>query len=817
MINKIVRKSMNKKKGLLFAIIVLLVISSLFVGISHFVYDTMANNYEQIKVDSNVEDFRIYTLPVADKQFEQIYTDDVIEGFENKFAVSLELEELANYKSDVDGERNYTIVKYNPEDQINKVVLEDGELPTGEHDILIQPQAAVQAGLKIGDTLTIGKVDYTISGTGYLVEYLMPADFANNVIYPDFDKFMPVMMSPSAYNNLNRDSDNLTFNEVYKGKFFDYKDKEAKRQKIYDKMIDYKPLNIPVLDDNGMPQITKTGQLVTKKVNRFLMVLDRDFNPTISSVEGEIQGQQTTFTFLAMLLSVITIFLATILVNSVFKAQRREMGIMKAEGVSIPKLGLGFAFYIAVVIIIGGTIGAFLSTYGAEAMRSMYSQIFMLKDYMITDDIIRVVIVELAKIGIAMVLVIYFVSIRKNLNTPTLHLVKNINSEKAPKHNVGKLFKRLNFVRKYQLNLMLRNLSKTFLLGFAVIISSFLLLLGVLMYGAVHNMMDNMYGENFKFSYVAMYSENNIKNEGDVENGMISQTVKLVSVPRESELAEPLTGNENVNFEAYDFDTSTTVNLHDTDGNKLSNDYDGAIASSGFMKQYNLQVGDTITVKNPYKADGDNVDIEIVAETSDYFLPFVYMPLDVYQATFDIRDDMINGYQSTEELTAATKKQILTDDPAAFIYEAADMEEMMGDGLRLFNLSIVIIAILASIIAFVALYSISSVIIESNSKTISVMKVLGYSSKEVRTMTIGMYKWLVVGIYLVSIPLLQYSIQAAVNTAMADMDFTIPIKLNLPMALLGLGLIFIVYLIASSLTYRKIEKIKLAESLKADE
>lgn len=816
MINKIVRKSMGKKKGLLFAIIVLLVISSMFVGISHFVYDTMDNNYTQIKIDSNVEDFRIYPLPVTDDIFKQLYTDDVIEGLERKFSVSLELEQLASYKSDKDGDRNYTIVKYNPSDQIDKVVLEDGKLPTAKNEILIQPQAASQAGLAIGDSLKIGNVNYKISGTGYLVEYLMPADFANNVLYPDFDKFMPVMMSASGYEGLNKDSDNLTFNRVYKGKFFKYKDSDNKRQKIYDRMVEYKQLNIPELDDNGKPQITKTGQLVTKEVNRFLVVLDRDFNPTISSIENEIQGSKTTFTFLARLLSIITIFLATILVNSVFKAQCREIGIMKAEGVSIPKLGFGFAFYMIVVIAIGGIIGSVLSTFGAEALRNVYAKTFMLKDYMITNDTIMLVASDLLKIGIVMIIVIYFISIRKNLNTPTLHLVKNISSEKTPKYNIGKIFKHLNFVRKYQLNLVLRNWSKTVLLGFAVLVSSFLLLLGILMYDSVHNMMDNVYGENFKFSYVVMYSKDNIKNEDEVENGMISKTMDLVSVPRAAELETPLTGKETVNFEAYDFDKSTTVNLSDTEGNRITNEYKGLIASSGFMKKYNLQIGDQITVKNPFKVD-ENVDVEIVAETDDFFLPYVYMPLDTFQSTFGIRSDMINGYQATGELTPAINKQIEKEDPAAFVYESADMEEMMGDSMQMLNIAIVIIAVLASIIAFVALYSISSVIIESNSKTISVMKVLGYSTKEIRKMTIGIYKWLVIILYILSIPLLQYSIQSAVNKAMADMDFSIPIKLNIPLSLLGLVLIFIVYMAASSLTYRKIEKIKLAESLKADE
>lgn len=817
MINKIVRKSMNKKKGLLLAIVVLLVISSLFVGISHFVYDTMDKNYTQMKIDSNVEDFRMYPLPVTEADFKQMYDQEYITDLEQEFKVDLELEQMANYKSDAKEQRNYTLIKYNPDDNIDKVILEDGELPTAKNEIFIQPQAATQIGVSIGDTLEIGNVNYTISGTGYLIEYVMPADFANNVVYPDFDKFMPVLLSEQGYEQLDQDSDNLTFSQVYKGKF-DNEVKDIKdRLEINEKMTKFQPLDVPVLDDNGMPQMTATGEMVTEEQNRFLFTLDRDINPTISSVSNEIQGSQTTFTFLAGLLSIITIFLATILVNSVFKSQRREIGIMKAEGVSIPKLGFGFALYMTVVIVVSGIIGSVLSTFGANAFRGLYAETFMLKDYLITNDTIKLVASDLAKIGIVMIIAIYFISIRKNLNTPTLQLIKNINSEKAPKHNVGKLFKRLSFVRKYQLNLALRNLSKTVLLGFAVLISSFLILLGILMYDSVHNMMGNMFGENFTYSYAVMYSQDNIKNEDEVENGFINKSIDLVSVPREDELEEPLTGEETVTIEAYDFDNNPTVNLNDLDGNPITNDDQGLIATSGFMKNYNLQVGDEITVKNPYDGDGAEVTLEIVNETNDFFLPYVYMPIDTFHSTFDIRDNLINGYYATEPLTAKVQKQVSKDDAGAFIRESADMEDMMGDSLRMLNVAIVIIGVLASIIAFVALYSISSVIIESNSKTISVMKVLGYSTKEIRRMTIGIYKWLVILIYVLSIPLLQTSIQTIVNLAMADMDFTIPIRLNVPLSLLGLIIIYGVYMIASTLTYRKIQKIKLAESLKADE
>ncbi len=815
MINKIVRKSMRKKRGLIIAISILIIISSLFVGLSHFVYDKMEENYLQLQNEANVEDFRLYTLPVSDEEFEQIYTDDLISRLESKFAMNLEEQEIATYRPEDSDERAYGITKYNPDDEIDTIILEAGSLPEKSDEILVQPQALIQAGLAIGDTTSIDGTDYQVSGTGYLTTEIMPADFAGNMLYPNFDKYMPVVMSAQAFENLNADSNDLTFSTVYKGKF-DKTMKLQKRQNKYSAIIDEASFEMPVLDDSGNPQFTERGQLVTQEVNGFLAALDRTMNPNISSVENEVNGSRTTFIFLAGILSVLTIFLATILINSVFKAQRREMGIMKAEGVSIGKLGLGFAFYIFLLITISAVIGAGLSTFAANGMRGMYEEIFMLKDYDITSNVITNVVVDLSVIAIAMLIIIYFVSIRRNLNTPTLHLIKNISSEKAPKHNVGKYFKRLSFVRKYQLNLVLRNLSKTVLLGFAVYVSSFLLLLGVLMYTSVHNMTDNMYGENFKFNYVVMFSENNIMNEDEVENPMISQAVPLLKVPDDVELDEPLEDGDKITIEAYDFDESTVVNLEDVNGEKLTNENEGLIASSGFLKEYNLEVGDELVVENPYDV-GEKLKLTIVNETDDFFLPYCYMPLDYYQEVFGIRDDMINGYQSTGDLTNAVKKDILNQDPGAFVYEAADMEQMMGDSLQMLNVAIVIIGVLAAIIAFVALYAISSVIIESNSKTISVMKVLGYSSREVRTMTIGIYKWLVIGIYLVSIPLLQWMIQTTVNTAMADMDFVIQINLNYVYSLLGLVVILVVYLIASKLTYRKIEKIKLAESLKADE
>ncbi len=816
MINKIVRKSMLKKKGLLIAISILIIISTVFIGMSHFVYDTMANNYEQLQAEANIEDFRLYTLPVSSENHDKVYTSDLIARLERKFDISLERVDSTIYKTDDDTQLSYGISKYIEDDQIDQIILQDGQLPTKQGQVLLLPQALTELGLQVGDEITIAEKKYTISGSGYMANWIMPSDFTNNQMFPDLTKFNPIVMNANSYDKLDKDSKDFTFSIAYKGKFFNSKMKQQKRLRKYEQIEDASAINIPVLDDMGKPQITKTGQIVTKQINLFPFALDRSYNPNISSIENEIKGSRTAFTFLAGLLSIITVFLATILVNSVFKSQRREMGIMKAEGVSISKLGFGFAVFILIIILISGAIGGYISTYTSVAMRDLYSNMFMLKEYQISDGIISQVVIQILTTSLIMIIAIYYFSIRRNLNTPTLHLIKNISSEKTPKYNIGKYFRRLSFVRKYQLNLLLRNISKTILLTFAVFVSSFLLLLGALMYTSMHNMMGNMYKENFTFEYVVLFNDNSFASESDYPNGMISTSARLKSVSNEQLLDEPLTGEEVVNIEAYDFDKTQTVHLTDTDGNKISNDLDGVIASTGFMKNYNLEIGDQIIVENPFDVTSE-VKLNIVAETNDFFLPYVYMPIDTFRREFSVRDDMINGYQSTVPLTNDVKKEIKEKDPSAFIYESTDAEEMMGDALQTLNVAILIIATLAAIIAFIAMYSISTVIIESNSKTISVMKVLGYTSAEVRTMTIGVYKWLVIFIYLISIPLLEQIIQSTVDYAMRDMDFNIPINLNYRLSLLGIIVIYLVYILSSQITYRKIDKIKLSESIKADE
>lgn len=815
MLSKIVRKSMHKKRGLLIAISILIMISSLFVGLSEFVYTTMQEDVNKLYTKSNVEDFTLNTLPLNSDEYTEYYNQDLLTELEEKYDVVLQEREIATYQRDSEADCIYQVYQYNPDDQIDKFILTDGQMPEKANELALQVDALDYLDLRIGDEFSLDGITYQIVGSGYLVNEVMPISPANQVLRPNYEQYMPLILSESAYTELDFNNPNWTKQNLIIGQFKQNLSTNEKSEVLFN-IAEETTVKIPVLDQNGQAQLSADNQVVTEDISLFPGTMSFDQNANISTPLKEIQANTATFKFLSSIMTIITIALSTILINSVFKAQGREMGILKAEGVSQSKLELGFVGYMTILIAFMSLLGALLSMQVAKQMRNLYSTMFIFEQNPASNQVLISVLTTTIIIIILTVIIIYFASIRRNLKTPVLRLVKNIDQEKPPKFNVNKYFKRLSFTRRYQINLIIRNWAKTLLLSFAVLISSFMLLMGVLMYTSLYNLTNNTYSEHFDYAYSVVYSQANIISENDVDYPYITNNLQINEFNSDTQLNQEVPSDAQVGIEAYDFDQNNLVNLTTIDDQPVTNDLDGVLATSGFMNEYELELGDKIKVTNPYD-QSQTITLTINAVTNDYFAPRLYMSLDHYQNTFDLKSEVVNGFLSPDVLTNSKAKTISEQDSLAQITEVQDLESALADSMVMINVAIGMIAVFASIIAFITIYAISSVIIDSNQKTISIMKVLGYTNQEIRKMTIGVYKWFVIIIYILAIPSLKIMIQQTVDTAFKEMDFAITIDLNYMIALGGLLIIFSIYLISSNLSYRKITRVKLAESLNRDE
>ncbi len=791
MLNKIVRKSLLKTKVLIFAVFVLFSLAMALLVLSQTTYDDIQSSYDNYKVSSNFEDYRVYIMwgleEKADSSWEKEFSKDFDSTIEKK-----------EYFLSEESDRTYGVNKYNANSSINKLVLNEGTLPSKKGEIVIQPEVFKRQGYKIGDKLKIANKDFTIVGTAYMPEFTFPADVLNGNFSIGTDDYIPLYMFGDSFDEISRD-----VTTYYSANFNnEVKDKQEKLKEMQKEYM----IEVPLIDENGNVQIGQNG-IKTTETSLIPLALDEKFNAPMMSFEKEINGEKTMTTIISVVVVIIAIMVTVVLFNSIFNSQKREMGILKAEGFTSSKLSLTFLFYLVIVLLFANIAGILLGSKFKELLIGLLANLFSFPMPSISNEVVLKGVFVFASVNILVILMVYFLAIRKNLKIKPLILIKNISVEKPQKMRFNFLTKRMSFLNKYKFNILTRNISISLLLVFGVFVSSFLLIMGGTMYKSVHDITSSTYSELFTYKYEAIYSDG-IKDEVFDNNSIIKKTVTLRSLDSDYDLDD---NNSNVKVYAYDYDGNEFINLS-VDPNEKQLDNDKVYLSRLMAKKYDLDIGDKIGFNNPYDTD-DKIEITVGGIVDDPIDNYIYMDIDKAQDLFSLDKDYANG-----EVGSSDKKdELLEYDKKVSYRETLDLESNLEAMTKVMMVFTILIAIVSFIISFITLSMITHSVIKKNKKTISVMKVLGYTNKEIRKMTTSAYKWILLVVYFVSIPIFRQIIQTIIDIAFKDLDFSIKIHIGLRASLFGFVIILLVYFVSMYLSDRQIKKIKLSESLKADE
>ncbi len=791
MLNKIVRKSLLKTKVLIFAVFVLFSLAMALLVLSQTTYDDIQSSYDNYKVSSNFEDYRVYIMwgleEKADSSWEKEFSKDFDSTIEKK-----------EYFLSEESDRTYGVNKYNANSSINKLVLNEGTLPSKKGEIVIQPEVFKRQGYKIGDKLKIANKDFTIVGTAYMPEFTFPADVLNGNFSIGTDDYIPIYMFEDSFDEISRD-----VTTYYSANFNnEVKDKQEKLKEMQKEYM----IEVPLIDENGNVQIGQNG-IKTTETSLIPLALDEKFNAPMMSFEKEINGEKTMTTIISVVVVIIAIMVTVVLFNSIFNSQKREMGILKAEGFTSSKLSLTFLFYLVIVLLFANIAGILLGSKFKELLIGLLANLFSFPMPSISNEVVLKGVFVFASVNILVILMVYFLAIRKNLKIKPLILIKNISVEKPQKMRFNFLTKRMSFLNKYKFNILTRNISISLLLVFGVFVSSFLLIMGGTMYKSVHDITSSTYSELFTYKYEAIYSDG-VKDEVFDNNSIIKKTVTLRSLDSDYDLDD---NNSNVKVYAYDYDGNEFINLS-VDPNEKQLDNDEVYLSRLMAKKYDLDIGDKIGFNNPYDTD-DKIEITVGGIVDDPIDNYIYMDIDKAQDLFSLDNDYANG-----EVGSSDKKdELLEYDKKVSYRETLDLESNLEAMTKVMMVFTILIAIVSFVISFITLSMITHSVIKKNKKTISVMKVLGYTNKEIRKMTTSAYKWILLVVYFVSIPIFRQIIQTIIDIAFKDLDFSIKIHIGLRASLFGFVIILLVYFVSMYLSDRQIKKIKLSESLKADE
>lgn len=120
----------------------------------------------------------------------------------------------------------------------------------------------------------------------------------------------------------------------------------------------------------------------------------------------------------------------------------------------------------------------------------------------------------------------------------------------------------------------------------------------------------------------------------------------------------------------------------------------------------------------------------------------------------------------------------------------------------------------AAIIAASILFVLTSFTVEKNYYAISLLKVLGYSRREVNSMILSSYFVYALVSFLISIPIALFVLRSLIIVFAQDYGIVLPLVFEPIFGLITLGILLAIYFASTYLSRRKIEKIPLQEVLK---
>ncbi|MEA4826123.1 MAG: FtsX-like permease family protein, partial [Clostridium sp.] len=128
--------------------------------------------------------------------------------------------------------------------------------------------------------------------------------------------------------------------------------------------------------------------------------------------------------------------------------------------------------------------------------------------------------------------------------------------------------------------------------------------------------------------------------------------------------------------------------------------------------------------------------------------------------------------------------------------------------------SLIIMGLISAIISLIVIYIITTLIVEENKGSISMLKVLGYTNKEINSLIINSGRIPVIIGYLISIPLLIASIKKLMDSVTKGISFSLPINIDYIYTIAGFVIIYLTYELSKYLARKKVLSVQMSDSLK---
>ena len=654
-------------------------------------------------------------------------SDEEISRLEN---VGAEVEQM--FYEDYDVMDGKTIRVFANRENIDLVECDDGSLAEADDEIVVEKRFSQVNDISVGDIIQIAGNEFKVTGIGISPDYnALFKEMSDTVV--DSKVFGTVFVTEGAYDKLHATGESVK-TETYlyafrlKGKTTcdDVKDAlediKVDTDRIDDEYFqEYWDRTGAAINDfkdgikklkSGANELADGVAELKKETDSFLKDYDTDLanitsfvtsddNPrTGGSADDQQINVQAGYFFGVMLMFLFTYVISVFVVHGIEK-ESSVIGALYALGVKRRDLMMHYLTLPVIVTTVAGIIG-FLIGISNVGIPVQMADAYAYYSVPAMDVKIPPILIVYGIVmpPLAAIVVNYFV-IRKKLSQTALSLIKNeVKQPKGSNVNLGDM----GFVGRFRVRQMLREMRT----GLTVVIGMFIALICLMLSLNTATFCSKVKKQNvedthYEYMYTYKYPTENPPEGGEAA---YAKTLKK---------------------EIYGYNWDVTV----LGLSKATKYFDVALKdgknrvaiSSSFAEKYGYGVGDEIVLHD----EENDIDYGFTVDSVTQYTPsfYVFMTIDDARELFGAESDEYNVVFADKNLGV---------DPARLYATTtkADIESAAGIFADQMKSMVVMIVAISTLIFVMVMYLMMKVMIDRSAFSISLIKVFGYRTKEIR-------------------------------------------------------------------------------------
>lgn len=671
--------------------------------------------------------------------------------------------------NDNDGKSDGTIRVYAKTDDINLACLLDGDFPQNENEIAVDRMHADNAGMKVGDKISVSGKEFKITGLIAYVNYSTLHEKKTDLMF-DAIKFDVAMVTQEGFDRLDK---SIHYSYAWKYDHAPADDIEEKEQ-----------------SDNFMEAMVTQVMLAGNDMEDYT---PKYGNPAINFATDDMGSDKAMGGMLLDILVVIIAFIFAVTISNTIANESSAIGTLRALGYTKGELVCHYLSMPVIVTLLAAIVGNILGyTVFKNVVVSMYYNSYSLPVYKTIwnpDAFLKTTVLPV----MIMLVVNLIVIVRMMQHTPLQFLRHDMKKNKSKK---AMRLPRWNFMSRFRLRIMFQNKANYLILFVGILFIMEMLAMAVGMPDTLDYYKSNTDGMMFaKYQYVLksyVDEEGNIVSTGNKD----AEKFDMTSLLKKSDALD-----EEVSIYGI-ADNSSYVKINDFDSLKKNEVY----ISDSFSQKYGLNEGDEVKLDAQYEKKTYTFKVKGIYDKSQSIA--VFMPIDKFVDIFDLKDDQFSGFLSDTKIKDIDENNIATTITIHDITKMADqLDHSMGSYMSYFQ-------VLCILLAAVMIYLLTKLIIEKNETAISMTKILGYENKEIASLYLVSTSIVVVLADLISVVIGTLVMKVAWKMMLFSYSGWFAFKVK-PLGYVKMfAFVLIGYLIVMVFDFKRIKKIPMDQALK---